>query len=116
MASVDRGAASRIFVGSPAEEIARLAAESDAGLIVLSLKRGHGLFGARYGSISYRLLCAAVAPVLALPPQHRGRRAGTRESAAAPNRRRLRPVSLAAGSQGPSGARLASSRPQASDG
>jgi hypothetical protein len=37
-----------------------------AGLIVVTVRRGHGLFGLRQGTISYRILCGAALPVLAV--------------------------------------------------
>jgi hypothetical protein len=74
IAAVRQDADSRILVGSPVEQIARLAAESRAGLIVIPLKRRSSLFAPRYGSISYRLLCAGVAPVVAVPGKGRRRR------------------------------------------
>jgi nucleotide-binding universal stress UspA family protein len=57
----------RIVLGDPAEEIAAQAAVSNAGLAVLILRRGRGLFGPRKGSITYRVLCSSATPVLALP-------------------------------------------------
>jgi len=56
----------RVGVGRPADEIAALAAESQAGLIVMGLKSRGGLLDARPGSIAYRVLCLARVPVLAL--------------------------------------------------
>ena len=57
-----------VTVGSPAEEIAQLAVERGAGLIVMGLRRQEHMFGARPGSIAYRVLGLAPARVLALPP------------------------------------------------
>ena len=57
-----------IAVGSPAEEIARLAVERGVGLIVMGLRRQEHMFGPRPGSIAYRVLGLAPAKVLALPP------------------------------------------------
>lgn len=57
----------RIVLGDPAEEIAALAALSNAGLAILILRRGGGLFGPRKGSITYRVLCSSATPVLAIP-------------------------------------------------
>ena len=51
----------RVELGRPADEIAAMAVESRAGLIVISLK-GEG------GGFAYRVLCLAQVPVLALPP------------------------------------------------
>jgi nucleotide-binding universal stress UspA family protein len=63
----------RVLLGDPAEEIAAAAADLRAGLTVLFLRRGHGLFGARPGSITYRVLCGTSTPVLAFPPSRSGR-------------------------------------------
>jgi nucleotide-binding universal stress UspA family protein len=57
------------LLGNPAEEISAAATDVGAGLIVLTLRRGHGLFGRRQGTISYRVLCGASVPVLALRPR-----------------------------------------------
>lgn len=57
----------RILLGDPAEEIAALAADSDAGLMVVILRRGRGLFGPRRGSITYRVLSGTSTPLLAIP-------------------------------------------------
>jgi nucleotide-binding universal stress UspA family protein len=62
------GAVSRVALGIPEDEIAAAASEMKAGLIVLALRRGHGLFGSRQGTTTYRVLCASTTPVLALPP------------------------------------------------
>ncbi len=67
-AAVRRGAESRVLAGNPVDEIVRVASESEAELIVLTLKRGEGLLGRRYGSLSYRVLCSGTASVLAIPP------------------------------------------------
>jgi universal stress protein A len=53
--------------GDPAEEIAKIAADRQIGLIVMGLHaspRG----GPRMGSVTYRVLCLASTLVLALPP------------------------------------------------
>ena len=57
-----------IGVGSPAEEITRIAVERRAGLIVMGLRNQEHLFGPRPGSVAYRVLSLAPARVLALPP------------------------------------------------
>jgi nucleotide-binding universal stress UspA family protein len=62
------GAASRVRLGIPEDEITAAASEMKAGLIVLALRRGRGLFGPRQGTTTYRILCASRTPVLALPP------------------------------------------------
>ncbi len=53
--------------GDPAEEIAKIAKERRAGLIVIGL-HGSPLAGPRMGSVTYRVLCLSQTPVLALPP------------------------------------------------
>lgn len=58
-----------VTTGSPADEIGAIAAEHHVGLIVMGLVGASGLLGARPGSVAYRVLCLATAPVLALPPQ-----------------------------------------------
>jgi nucleotide-binding universal stress UspA family protein len=62
------GAASRVVLGIPEDEITAAASDMKAGLIVLALRRGRGLFGPRQGTTTYRILCASTTPVLALPP------------------------------------------------
>jgi nucleotide-binding universal stress UspA family protein len=63
----------RAMLGSPADGIAAAAAATHAALIVLTLREGHGLFGPRQGSITYRLLSSSAIPVLA---RHHGRPVG----------------------------------------
>lgn len=71
-ASVDGIAVeSRVLLGDPATELAALAADVDAGVIVLTLRAGHGLFAPRQGAISYRILCGSDTPVLALNQDER---------------------------------------------
>jgi len=69
-AGVPEGAAPEALVvyGEPAEEIAKVASDRDAGLIVMGL-HSSPLLGPRMGSVTYRVLCLAHRPVLALPPQ-----------------------------------------------
>ena len=55
--------------GDPAEEIAKVARDRQAGLIVMGL-HGSPLVGPRMGSVTYRLLCLSSALVLAVPPLH----------------------------------------------
>ena len=62
------GAASRVVLGRPDEEIPAAALERRAALVVLALRRGRGLFGSRQGTTTYRVLCGSTVPVLALPP------------------------------------------------
>ena len=54
-------------VGSPAATIAAVAAERNAGLIVMGLHAGGKTFGRRLGWVAYGVLCLVKAPVLALP-------------------------------------------------
>lgn len=56
-----------ILNGDPAEEIAKLARDRHAGLIVMGL-HGSPLLGPRMGSVTYRVLCLAPTLVLAVPP------------------------------------------------
>lgn len=64
-----KGIATAVCVeaGKPASEIARIASSKHVGLVVMTRRRGQGLFGPRQGSISYQVLCTANTPVLALP-------------------------------------------------
>lgn len=64
-----RGVATAVRVesGNTADEIADIASEKHVGLVVMTRRRGQGLFGPRQGSISYQVLCKANTPVLALP-------------------------------------------------
>jgi nucleotide-binding universal stress UspA family protein len=57
-----------VAYGEPAEEIAKIAADREAGLIVMGL-HSSPLMGPRMGSVTYRVLCLAHRLVLALPPQ-----------------------------------------------
>jgi nucleotide-binding universal stress UspA family protein len=65
------GAHSRVLLGRPEDGIVAAASEVKAGLIVLALRRGRGIFGARQGATTYRVLCSSNIPVLALPPAWR---------------------------------------------
>lgn len=56
-----------VAYGDTAEELAKVAHDRDAGLIVMGL-HGSPLLGPRMGSVTYRLLCLASTLVLALPP------------------------------------------------
>jgi nucleotide-binding universal stress UspA family protein len=62
----------RAVVGDPAEQLAGIAADTDAALILMLLRPAGRLFGTRQGSVSYRVLCNAGAPVLALPDRSSG--------------------------------------------
>jgi nucleotide-binding universal stress UspA family protein len=57
----------RIRSGRPAEEIAAIAADRSVGLVMMTRRRGRGLFGPRQGAISYQVLVRSGKPVLALP-------------------------------------------------
>jgi nucleotide-binding universal stress UspA family protein len=61
-------AKSRVVLGRPEDGIATAASEVKAGLIILALRRGRGIFGQRQGATTYRVLCTSTIPVLALPP------------------------------------------------
>jgi nucleotide-binding universal stress UspA family protein len=56
-----------IAYGDPADEIAKVARDRNAHLIVMGPRSGEGLRG-RMGSVTYRVLCVAHALVLAIPP------------------------------------------------
>jgi nucleotide-binding universal stress UspA family protein len=58
---------SRVVLGDPHEEIPSVAEHLKAGLIVMTLRPGHGLFGKRQGTTTYQVLCTSTIPVLALP-------------------------------------------------
>jgi nucleotide-binding universal stress UspA family protein len=62
-------AESLVVYGDPAEEIAKLARDRQAGLVVIGL-HGSPLLGPRMGSVTYRVLCLASAVVLAIPPEN----------------------------------------------
>jgi universal stress protein A len=57
-----------VAYGDPAEEIAKVARDRHAGLMVIGL-HGSPVLGPRMGSVTYRVLCLAPTLVLALPPQ-----------------------------------------------
>ena len=57
-----------VVFGEPSEEIAKVAHDRDAGLIVIGL-HASALTGPRMGSVTYRVLCLAHVLVLALPPR-----------------------------------------------
>jgi nucleotide-binding universal stress UspA family protein len=56
-----------VVFGEPAEEIAKTAADRQAGLIVMGL-HASAVSGARMGSVTYRVLSVTHGLVLALPP------------------------------------------------
>jgi nucleotide-binding universal stress UspA family protein len=69
----------RVVAGRAAAQIAAAAADRQIGLVIMTRRRGQGLFGPRQGSISYQVLCNAKTPVLALPSNHQWiRRAASR--------------------------------------
>jgi nucleotide-binding universal stress UspA family protein len=53
--------------GDPAEELAKVAHDRRAGLVIMGL-HGSPLLGPRMGSVTYRMLCLVHTLVLALPP------------------------------------------------
>ena len=57
-----------VAYGDPAEEIAKVARDRQAGLVVIGL-HGSPLLGPRMGSVTYRMLCLSSTLVLALPPK-----------------------------------------------
>ena len=57
-----------VAYGEPSEEIAKIATDRDAGLIVMGL-HSSPLLGPRMGSVTYRVLCLAHRLILALPPE-----------------------------------------------
>jgi universal stress protein A len=57
-----------VAYGDPAEEIAKIARDRRAGLVVIGL-HGSPMLGPRMGSVTYRVLCLTPTLVLALPPQ-----------------------------------------------
>src|SRR5436190_4155948 len=56
-----------VAFGEPAEEIARVAAAREGGLSVMGLQASP-LLGSHMGSVTFRVLCLARVPVVALPP------------------------------------------------
>jgi universal stress protein A len=56
-----------VAYGDPAEELAKVARDRQAGLVVMGL-HGSPLLGPRMGSVTYRLLCLSPTLVLAIPP------------------------------------------------
>jgi nucleotide-binding universal stress UspA family protein len=57
-----------VAYGEPSEEIAKIASDRDAGLIVMGL-HSSPVLGPRMGSVTYRALCLAHRLLLALPPE-----------------------------------------------
>jgi nucleotide-binding universal stress UspA family protein len=58
-----------VSLGRPDDGVVSIAEERKAGLIVMGLGGGPGLLAPRPGSIAYRVLCVARAPVLVVPPE-----------------------------------------------
>jgi nucleotide-binding universal stress UspA family protein len=77
----DLKTATRVLGGNPAHEIARLTVGSRT-LVVMSLRGGAGVWGARRGAIAYHLLTHSATPVLALPRRRLGGRLTARLSKA----------------------------------
>jgi nucleotide-binding universal stress UspA family protein len=61
-----RAVSVRVLMGDPAEQISAASADSGAAIIVLRLRPSGRLLGARQGTVTYRVLCNATVPVLAL--------------------------------------------------
>jgi nucleotide-binding universal stress UspA family protein len=55
-----------IVAGNPGDEIAKLASTTSVGLVIMTRRRGKGLFGPAQGSISYQVLTHSRTPVLAI--------------------------------------------------
>jgi nucleotide-binding universal stress UspA family protein len=70
----------RVETGKPADKIAAIAAQAKVGLVVMTRRKGQGLFGPRQGSISYQVLCKSKTPVLALPSDSKWMRRVVRRS------------------------------------
>ena len=60
-----------VAYGDPAEEVAKVSRDRQAGLVVMGL-HGSPLLGPRMGSVTYRMLCLSPTLVLALPPARVG--------------------------------------------
>lgn len=58
-----------VALGEVADRIPAAARSAKADIVVLVLRPRRGLFGARQGTMTYRVLCEAGTPVLALPPR-----------------------------------------------
>jgi nucleotide-binding universal stress UspA family protein len=57
-----------VAYGDPAEELAKVIRDRQAGLVVMGL-HASPLLGPRMGSVTYRMLCLSPTLVLALPPE-----------------------------------------------
>jgi nucleotide-binding universal stress UspA family protein len=60
-----------LVYGDPAEELAKVIRDRQAGLVVMGL-HASPLLGPRMGSVTYRMLCLSPTLVLALPPERIG--------------------------------------------
>jgi nucleotide-binding universal stress UspA family protein len=58
-----------VSLGRPDDQIASIAEERKAGVIVMGLGGGLGLLERRPGTIAYRVLCIATSPVLVVPAE-----------------------------------------------
>jgi nucleotide-binding universal stress UspA family protein len=56
-----------VVTGAPAQEIAKIATDRVAGLIVMGLRGAGGLMAPAVGSTAYRVLTSTPVPVLAIP-------------------------------------------------
>ena len=63
----EAGIETHLMLGSPADQIAALAGDIGAGLVILTLHGRDRLFGDRQGVTTYRVVCHAATPVLAVP-------------------------------------------------
>jgi nucleotide-binding universal stress UspA family protein len=79
--SPDLKTAARVLEGNPADVIARLTVGSPT-LVVMSLRGGAGVWGARRGAIAYHVLTHSSTPVLTLPRRRLGGRFTARLSKA----------------------------------
>ena len=57
----------RLRAGDPGDEIARIARDQQASVVVMSLASALRIPGQPPGSVAYRVLCHAPSPILALP-------------------------------------------------
>jgi nucleotide-binding universal stress UspA family protein len=67
----DVAAEALVTYGEPAEEIAKVVHDREAGLIVMGL-HSSPLLGPRMGSVTYRVLCVTRQLLLAIPPAPAG--------------------------------------------
>ena len=71
VATIPRGRRAEALVayGDPSEELAKIAQDRQAGLIIIGL-HSSPVLGPRMGSVTYRLLCLSPTLTLALPVEH----------------------------------------------